>query len=218
MRFESTIFDLDGTLLNSLDDLANCANAMLKVFDFPVHPVKSYQYFVGDGMRTLIERILPQTSSEKQIIECEEVYKKMYAVHWADKSCLYSGIEKMLADLKRMGLKLAILSNKPDAFTRLCADRFFQPDLFDCVRGQSDDVPKKPAPEGALIIAERLGIRSENILYVGDTATDMLTGKRAGMNTAGVLWGFRERKELEENGADYIVGAPREIVNLCQNP
>jgi phosphoglycolate phosphatase len=216
MRFKAALFDLDGTLLNTLDDLADTANAALLYFHLPIHPTDSYRYFVGDGMRTLIERIMPATSSEKQISECESIFKKMYAIHWADKTCLYQGVEAMLSDLFNMGLKLAILSNKPDEFTRLCVKRFFPADWFDCVSGQCVGIPKKPDPKGALIIAEKLGLLPEDILYIGDTATDMQTGKRAGIKTAGVLWGFREINELEKNGADYIVGSPQEIVQLCQ--
>jgi phosphoglycolate phosphatase len=217
MRFEATIFDLDGTLLNTLDDLADCANTALQRLDLPTHPVDAYRYFVGDGMRTLIQRVMPSSSSEKQIVECEEIFQKTYAAHWADRTCPYPGIDEMVVCLKESGLKLAILSNKPDAFTVLCVGRFFRQGLYDCVRGETAGVPKKPDPAGALIIAEKIGVRPGNILYVGDTATDMLTGKRAGMTTGGVLWGFRKREELEDNGADYIFSTPQEIVDLCRN-
>lgn len=215
MRFKASLFDLDGTLLNTLDDLADSGNAALESLNYPVHPKDSYRYFVGDGMRTLIERIMPAQSSDGQIRECEDVFKKHYALHWADKSCLYQGIEKMLSDLSRLGQKLAILSNKPDEFTRLCAKRFFPEGCFAWVQGQLDKVPKKPHPQGALLVARKLNLLPAEILYVGDTATDMRTGKGAGMTTVGVLWGFREIGELEENGADYIVSHPREIVGLC---
>jgi phosphoglycolate phosphatase len=216
MTFKAAFFDLDGTLLNTLDDLADSANAALMSCHFPVHPTDSYRYFVGDGMRTLIERILPAGSSEKNILECEDIFKKTYGAHWADKTCIYQGVEAMLTNLRSMRRKLAVLSNKPDEFTRMCVQKYFPSDWFDCVRGHCNDVPKKPDPAGALIIVEKLGLQPEDILYVGDTATDMKTGKRAGMKTAGVLWGFREIVELEENGADYIVGTPQEIVQLCQ--
>jgi phosphoglycolate phosphatase len=216
MRFKASLFDLDGTLLDTLDDLADTANAALTALRFPVHPTDSYRYFVGDGLRVLVERIVPATCSEEQIAECEHIFKKKYAAHWADKSRPYPGIEEMISRLHDMGLKLAILSNKPDDFTGLCVDRFFPANTFQCVQGQREGIPKKPDPAGALIIAERLGMEPAEILYVGDTATDMKTGKSAGMKTAGVLWGFREISELEQNGADYIVSHPREIVKLCQ--
>jgi phosphoglycolate phosphatase len=216
MRFKASLFDLDGTLLNTLDDLADTANAALASLRFPVHPIDSYRYFVGDGLWVLVERIVPAACSEEQIAACEHAFKELYAAHWADKTRPYAGVEEMLCSLREMGLKLAILSNKPDDFTRLCVDRFFLADTFDCVRGQKEGIPKKPDPAGAAIIAERLGIEPADILYVGDTATDMQTGKRAGMKIAGVLWGFREIRELENNGADYIVSHPREIVKLCR--
>jgi phosphoglycolate phosphatase len=216
MRFKAALFDLDGTLLDTLDDLADSANAALKTLHYPIHPTDAYRYFVGDGMRTLVERIMPERSSEKQIVECEDIFKKMYAAHWADKTRPYQGVEAMLSGLLNLGRRLAILSNKPDEFTRMCVKKFFPADLFACIRGQRDDVPKKPDPAGALMIAEKLGLPPGDILYVGDTATDMRTGKRAGMKTAGVLWGFRGRDELEANGADYIVSTPQEIIQLCR--
>ena len=216
MRFKTILFDLDGTLLNTLDDLADTANAALGQLRYPEHPVDSYRYFVGDGLRTLIERILPADCREEEISECEHIFKELYAIHWADKTCPYPGIMTMLADLRRMGLMLAILSNKPDDFTRMCVKRYFPTDTFSSVSGQREGIAKKPDPAGALIIAQKLGIVCDDILYVGDTATDMQTGKGAGMRTAGVLWGFREIEELEKNGADYIVSHPQEIVNLCQ--
>jgi phosphoglycolate phosphatase len=216
MRFKASLFDLDGTLLNTLDDLADTANLALEQLSYPVHPTESYRYFVGDGMRLFVERIMPDKSSEERIRECEEIFKKLYAQHWADKTCLYEGIDAMLSNLRKLGMKLAILSNKPDNFTRMCVQRYFPPECFSCVQGQLEKVPRKPHPQGALIIAEKLGLQPADILYVGDTATDMQTGKGAGMVTAGVLWGFREIRELTQNGADYIVRNPREIVEICQ--
>ena len=216
MRFKATLFDLDGTLLNTLDDLADTANAALRQLRHPEHPVDSYRYFVGDGLRTLVERIMPGDCREKQVSECERLFKEVYAIHWADKTCPYPGIMAMLSGLRGMGMMLAILSNKPDDFTRMCVKRFFPADTFSSVAGQRAGIAKKPDPAGALITAEKLGIECNDILYVGDTATDMQTGKRAGMRTAGVLWGFREIAELEKNGADFIVSHPREIVKLCQ--
>jgi phosphoglycolate phosphatase len=215
MQFKASLFDLDGTLLNTLDDLADTANSALAQFGYPPHATEKYRYFVGDGMRTLIERIVPTKSSQDEIIACEEIFQKLYAQHWADKTCLYDGIEEMLAGLQNLGMKLAILSNKPDEFTRMCVQRYFPSVYFSCVQGQLDKIPKKPHPQGALMIARKLELAPGAILYVGDTATDMKTGKGAGMTTAGVLWGFRELGELIQNGADYIVGHPREIVEIC---
>lgn len=216
MKVKASLFDLDGTLLNTLDDLADSSNAALARLHYPVHPVDSYRHFVGDGMRTLIERIVPKESSDEDILRCEEIFKEIYAKHWADKTCPYDGIAGMLSDLTGLGLKLAVLSNKPDEFTRMCVQRYFPAGCFACVRGQQDGVPKKPHPQGALLIAEELRLRPADILYVGDTATDMRTGKGAGMTTIGVSWGFREVGELELAGADIIVNNPQEIVRLCQ--
>jgi phosphoglycolate phosphatase len=216
MQFKALLFDLDGTLLNTLDDLADTANSALGKFGYPQHPTEKYRYFVGDGMRTLIERIMPSKSSQDEIIACEGVFQNLYAQHWADKTCPYEGIEEMLDGLQNIGMQLAILSNKPDEFTRMCVQRYFPSVDFACVQGQLAEIPKKPHPQGALMIAKKLELPPESVLYVGDTATDMKTGKGAGMTTAGVLWGFREVEELRQNGADYIVGHPREIIGLCR--
>ena len=215
MRFKGVLFDLDGTLLNTLDDLASSGNAALISLGYPAHTRDAYRYFVGDGMRTLIERIMPPFSKGKLIDECEKKFRSHYAEHWNDKTHLYPGIAAMLEDLSNLDLQLAVLSNKPDDFTQKCVRRFFPNVPFACVQGQLNAVPKKPHPQGALIVAQNIGVPPADILYVGDTATDMRTGKSAGMIAVGVQWGFREIRELKENGADFIAMHPQEIVDLC---
>lgn len=213
MEIRGVIFDLDGTLLDTLEDLVNAANATLDRFGFPGHSSAAYRYFVGDGLMTLMERILPDKNrSEAEIVACMDTFLQIYGQSWDLLSKPYTGVLEMLQQLQQAGVKLGILSNKPHAFTRLCVDRFFAADTFDFVYGQRQGIAKKPDPVGALEIAALMQLHPAQVLYVGDTATDMQTGQRAGMFTAGVLWGFRERQELEDNKAGKIISHPSEIV------
>ena len=214
MNIRGVIFDLDGTLLDTLEDLVDAANATLAHFGFPGHSPDAYRYFVGDGLITLIERIVPEKNrSQPEIAACMDTFLQLYGQSWDLKSRPYAGILEMLQQLRQTGLQLGVLSNKPHAFTRLSVQRFFAADAFDFVFGQRDDVPRKPDPAGAKEIAGLMQLQPQQILYVGDTATDMQTGNRAGMSTMGVIWGFRERQELEESQAGIIVTHPSEIVN-----
>ncbi len=216
MTWKGVIFDLDGTLLDTLRDLAEAANTALAFFDYPVHNQDEYRYFVGEGLKTLTRRILPDSvSDENDILLYMKKFEEVYKQNWNKHSAPYPGIPEMLADLKENGMQLAVLSNKPHEFTKICVHEFFPENTFSYVYGQRDGVPKKPDPAGAVELARRLGIDREEILYVGDTATDMQTGNSAGMKTIGVLWGFRNRRELEENNAWKIVTHPEEIVRYA---
>ena len=211
-RYQALIFDLDGTLLDTLNDLAEAANQTLADFGLPVHPVEAYRTFVGDGLLTLIDRIIPRDRcAPEDLARYMARFQEIYIRNWDDTSRPYPGILEMLDQLRQSGLRMAVLSNKPHAFTQLCVDRFFAADLFEQVYGEREGVPKKPDPAGALAIAAEMGLSPEQILYVGDTATDMQTGRDAGMDTVGVLWGFRGRLELETHGAGLIVARPAEI-------
>jgi phosphoglycolate phosphatase len=218
MDIRGVIFDLDGTLVDTLEDLADAANATLARFGFPGHSSDAYRYFVGDGLMTLIERIVPDKNrSRQEVAACMDIFLQLYGQSWDLQSRPYAGVVEMLQHLRQAGLKLGVLSNKPHAFTQLCVDRFFAADTFNFVYGQREGVAKKPDPAGALEIATLMQLMPQQILYVGDTATDMQTGNRAGMFTMGVLWGFRERQELEKNKAGNIISHPSEIVNYVNN-
>lgn len=218
MEIRGVIFDLDGTLLDTLDDLANACNATLFHFGFPVHGVDAYRYFVGDGLLTLIQRIIPEPNrSHDQVAACMDVFRQIYAQGWDVQTRPYAGVLETIEGLRAQGLQLAVLSNKPDDFTRLCVDRYFMPGTFAFVHGQRENIPRKPDPFGAIEIASLMNLGPWQILYVGDTANDMQTGSRAGMFTVGVLWGFRERRELEISGADTIISHPSEIVRLVHD-
>lgn len=213
MDIRGVIFDLDGTLLDTLEDLADAANATLAHFGFPGHSAAAYRYFVGEGLLTLMERIVPEENrSQSEIAACMETFQQLYGKSWDLKSRPYAGIMEMLQQLRQSGLQLGVLSNKPHAFTRLCVQRFFAADTFDFVYGQREGVPKKPDPSGAKEIAALMNLLPQQMLYVGDTAIDMRTGNEAGMFTLGVLWGFRERQELMASKAGKIISHPSEVV------
>lgn len=212
MRFKTAIFDLDGTLVDTLDDLAYAGNRVLEKRGFPVHPVDAYKHFVGDGLKVLMERITPTGVDEGEIQRCCELFTDVYDRCWDANSCPYPGIVDMLRALKQAGVRCSVLSNKPHQFTKIYVDRFFDSGDFEVVFGQREGVEKKPDPAGAIEIAKIMKVQPSECIYVGDTSVDMKTGKSAGMYTIGVLWGFRDEKELQQNRADLIVSSPEEIV------
>lgn len=213
--FKAVIFDLDGTLLNTLGDLADSVNEFLSKHDYPIHPVDAYKYFVGDGVRTLIQRVLPENVKNKtQIIRFIREYKEIYRSRMFLKTKPYDGVIGLLSELNVRSVPISVLSNKPHNETVLIIKKMFEKINFEIVMGVTDEKSKKPNPVNALFIADKLKIKSDLFLYAGDTATDMLTAKNAGMFGVGVTWGFRQRDELEENGAKIIINEPEEILNL----
>ncbi len=211
MPYLSVIFDLDGTLLDTIVDLAETCNEVLALQHFPTHPIPAYKTFVGDGLQSLIRRITPADTDDIVLRQCCTLFAEQYARNWKRNSCPYGGISDMLSALKKHGILLAVLSNKPHEFTKLFVDEFFPPGLFSIVYGQREGVPKKPDPTVALEIAEILGSRPQDTIFVGDSGVDMMTGKTAGMIAAGVSWGFRSVQELTDNKADIIVHNPMEL-------
>jgi phosphoglycolate phosphatase len=216
MKCKGLIFDLDGTLLDTLEDLAKAANATLEHFGFPVHPVDAYRYFVGEGLQILMQRIVPEThTTDEQLGDYMKKFAEIYSQSWNIHSVPYKGILDMIHSLSNAGLQLAVLSNKPHAFTLLCVETFFPENSFGFVYGQRDGIAKKPDPAGALELAVKMELDVDEILYVGDTATDMQTGNSAGMKTIGVDWGFRDREELVNNNAWKVVSTPAEVVSYA---
>ena len=244
-KIKACIFDLDGTLLETLTSLWYCASRSLKKEGLKELPKDKFRYYVGDGALTQVERYLkdteiigkpsenalskrgikapgrisPQGIPDPHDPENLDYYYKSYMEEldrYADYEVRpYDGIPEVLEELKKKGLKLAVFSNKPDAAAQKVIKKYFK-DTFDIVLGKTDELPKKPDPAGALMIAKDFGIAPENIMYMGDTNTDMQTGRAAGMLTVGVLWGFRDRKELEENHADAIVSRPEELLEFIR--
>jgi phosphoglycolate phosphatase len=218
-KFDAVLFDLDGTLLDTLRDIGDAANRVLVERGYPPHPIQAYRYLVGDGARMLWARALPEGQRDDETIDaCLTDYIDEYARGWNVNTQPYEGIGEMLDALVERGLKLAVLSNKPHPFTVQCVETFLSRWRFHTVRGQDEQFPRKPDPASARHVAERLGTTPDCICYVGDTATDMQTATGAGMYAVGVLWGFRERQELEANGAKRIIAHPRELLALFPSP
>jgi len=211
---KAVIFDLDGTLSDSIHSIKYCGDEAVAGFGFGPFSVEQYKYFVGDGAENLIKRMLTAagdvslTHFEEAFVRYKELFQEgcMYQVK------PYEGIRELLAALKEKGVALAVLSNKPHAETIYVIETLFGKDYFDVIQGQKEDVAIKPSPEGVFQILEKLSLTPEDILYLGDTATDMKTGKSAGAFTMGALWGFRGRKELEEACADAIIEHPLELL------
>lgn len=218
VRVRAVLFDLDGTLLDTLEDLADSVNAVLRRSGFPVHPVEAYRYFVGDGARVLMARVLPEANrDDATIARCLEGFVAEYANHWNIKTRPYPGIDALLDGLDRRGVRKAVLSNKPHDATVRCVRELLIEWEFDVVLGQQEGRPRKPEPEGALLVARELGVQPEEVLYLGDTATDMHTAVAAGMIPVGALWGFRTEDELVGSGARMLAGSPVEVLTLLES-
>jgi phosphoglycolate phosphatase len=217
--FQSVLFDLDGTLLDSLADLANSMNTVLARFGLPRHPQAAYRYFVGDGMETLARRVLPPEQLDDATVQrTMAAMREEYAGRWAEQTRPYPGIPELLDGLTGRGIGMAILSNKPDDFTREVVAALLARWRFDVVQGVRQDGIKKPDPAGALAIAQKLHVAPASVLYLGDTNTDMLTASRAGMYAVGVLWGFRTADELKKNGARAMIARPQDLLRFFPSP
>jgi phosphoglycolate phosphatase len=212
-KFKAILFDLDGTLLDSLVDLAECANKVLKTQRLPTHPIESYGTFVGDGVRMLLKNAAPIETPEEVIDECIPLMKDYYNKNWAVNSNLYEGIPQLLDTCIHKKISLNILSNKPDAFCHKIADHFLNSWSFDIIRGAFEEIPLKPDPTSTIDILSKSPIPVEQWLYLGDTDTDMKTATNANMTAVGVSWGFREKKELMENGANFVIDHPLELLD-----
>ena len=216
---KACIFDLDGTLADTLESMSVCSNRVIEPLGYAPLPTENFRYYAGDGAKTLIERVL-RDAGDAKLVHFEEVYQAYSEIF--DKDCTYKvevfdGMRETLKDLKALGVKLAVLSNKPHAQTKKVISNLFGDELFDWVQGQQEGIEKKPDPSGALKIAENFGIKPEECMYIGDTNVDMMTGNRAGMFTVGVLWGFRGRKELMDNHAHALAEKPEDLLVLCRS-
>lgn len=218
MSLKAVIFDLDGTLLDTLDDLAAAANHVLQNVGAKALPVEDYRYLVGAGARKLILRLcraagLPQPD-DARLEELLADYNAAYARGWHNKTRPYPGIRQMLDKLQEEGLKLAVFSNKPDSFTRLVIEHYFPDRPFAAVLGQTEGLPLKPDPAGVLHLCQKLGLAAEKVALVGDSAYDMQAAGRAGVLPLGVLWGFRTKEELEAAGAARLFAEPAELATF----
>ncbi len=207
---------MDGTLLNTLDDLADSCNHILRQYGYPAHPVAAYKYFVGDGIRKLIERTVPNEVLQKPELlhSIETDFLAYYTLHKIDKTAPYEGMIPVLNQLQSKNVQIAVASNKIHREIAPLLDYYFPSIKFAAAMGQKPEVPTKPNPDVVYEILAQTQIKKEETLYVGDTAVDMKTGKSAGIYTIGVLWGFRAEKELIENGADELIQNPEDLLPL----
>ena len=213
---KACIFDLDGTLTDTLDSLEYSVNETMKQIHMPQITKEQCRDFVGNGAKVLIEKALKAGGDEAldKLDEAMEVYGRVFDENCTYKVVPYKGIERMLETLKKQGIRLAVLSNKPDRQVGHVIKEIFGEGLFDWIQGQKEGVPRKPDPSAALDIADRLGAEIAETAYIGDSEVDAATGKNAGLKTIGVLWGFRDRKTLETAGVDDLIDRPDELLQF----
>ena len=213
---KAVLFDLDGTLANSLSDLADSTNYALSEMGFPTHEREEYKYLVGDGIPKLIERALPVgEKTEENKKKCLDIFMERYKEHYHDKTVAYDGIPDMLSELKEVGLKIAVISNKAEEMAVKVVEKLFG-GMFDVVAGKREGFPTKPDPALTLEVIRQLGVKPQECVLVGDSGMDMAAAVNAGAAPVGVLWGFRLEDELIKNGAEYTIKSPAEIPEIIR--
>lgn len=217
MSYSGIIFDVDGTLLNSIQDLADSMNFVLNRHGFPVHDIEKYKQFVGNGMRVLAISALPEEErDEEKVNRYLDELEKQYEKRWNQATKPYPGIEELLRRLEESGIQMFVLSNKPHHFTEEVINEFFGLKRFELVYGARTGIPKKPDPYSALEISKLSGIPVSDFLYLGDSGVDMKTADAAGMYAVGATWGFRKADELWKNGAKAVIQNPLELIEIMK--
>lgn len=215
--FKVAIFDLDGTLLNTLDDLANACNYALNKFSFPTHEVEEYKKFIGNGIYKLVERAVPNNKKDKETVEkVLEIFSEYYNEHMIDMTKPYEGIITLLDELRLKGIKLAVVSNKKHEFTMQIVEKYFG-DRFDIVFGHRESYKAKPDPVSVLEVIDKFNILKNECIYIGDSNVDIMTARNSGIECIGVSWGFRGKEELAKAGADYIADNIIELKDILMN-
>lgn len=214
MKHLAVLFDLDGTLLDTLQDLADSVNKGLEYLSFPTHNIEAYKKLIGEGRENLVFRALPENNRDNETVhKLLERLNTEYAIHWADHTHPYPGIPELLDALIAKNIKITVLSNKADDLTNMCVSKLLSPWHFTLVAGSRPGVPNKPDPAASLQIAKQLDISPSQFLYLGDSDIDMKTANAAGMYPVGALWGFRSKKELLTSGAKAVIKHPGELLN-----
>jgi phosphoglycolate phosphatase len=215
MTIQAVIFDLDGTLLDTLADIADAVNRVLAANGHPKHPEHDYRWFVGKGSAILITRALPPDCRDARNVQaCLERFIADYNQHWHRKTAPYPGIMELLETLQTRRLKLAVVTNKPHRFAEKMIAHYFPKTCFDPIFGHREDLPAKPDPTQALAAARQMEAAPHECLFVGDSAVDIKTARRAGMLAIGAGWGFRTKSELIDAGANHIIDHPIEVLSL----
>jgi phosphoglycolate phosphatase len=214
MKFDAVLFDLDGTLVNSLKDLAISVNYILKKAGFPTHPVEAYKYFAGDGIDKMLERALPEENRSRQaVLKFKKMFLEYYSVHYADNTLPYNGLNSLINELKAKGIKLAVVTNKAQEMAEKVIYKLYG-DSFDCILGLREGVPPKPDPAGILMAMEMLNVTPSRCAFVGDSGMDVAGGVNAGAYPIGVLWGFRKKDELLKYGAKSFASNSNELLSI----
>lgn len=217
MDYKAVVFDLDGTLVDSAADLGNAVNRVLVSRGFPVHEIRRYQDFIGNGTEMMVKRALPEESRTNEIVkECLAEFMKDYSRNYDVDTALYDGIPQLLDHLSDKSIILTLLTNKPEDITLKLNKSLLSKWDFKVVMGSSEGLPKKPDPTGAKMLLDKIGIPGSQTVYFGDSGIDMKTAVSSGMVPVGVLWGFRGKEELENDGAEYIIEKPMDILELIQ--
>lgn len=213
MKYEAVIFDLDGTLVDTLEDLTDSVNFALSSFGFPERSIEEVRSFVGNGVRRLMYLSVPEGTGDDTAEKCLAIFKEHYKTNSRNKTKPYDGIAEMLDILDKKGIKTAVVTNKMHTAAKDIVEFYFG-DKISITVGQIDGIAQKPQPDGVLKAIETLGVRKENAVYVGDSEVDCITAGNAEIDCIGVTWGFRSREILKENGANVIVDNPTEILEL----
>ena len=214
MKYKGIIFDLDGTLVDSLEDLADAMNQVLESKNFPTHSYEKYQFFIGNGIRVLVSNALPESHKDKALIdECYDSMIAIYSKACAIKTKPYNGISDLINHLKSLNIKLGVFSNKSDELTKEVVSTIF-PDCFEMVVGLTTEELKKPNPTKAIEISTIMGVPIEEMLFVGDSDIDMITATNANILGVGVLWGYRSEEDLLASGAKYILKHPSDLIAI----
>jgi len=214
-RYDAVLFDLDGTLVDSIAGIAAAMNAALNHFGFSPRGEDEFKGLIGEGLEVLVAKLVPSAVATDMVAnDLIRLFREEYRHHWRYGTEIYPGVTELLNELTKRGVNLAVLSNKRDDFTRLIVAEYFSDWPFKIVRGASNDCPRKPDPEGALRVAATLGIAPACVVYLGDSGIDMETAAAAGMLPVGVLWGYRDAEELRTAGAQIVLRHPRELLEI----
>lgn len=217
MRYKGVIFDLDGTLVDSIEDIADSMNSVLRTYGFPTHNTDDYKLFVGGGMTNLVIRALPGNVRDgAHIALCRDAMLTEYGANYLNKTRPFEGIMDLIAELDGLNIEQAVFSNKVDHLTKKIMAELFAGCNFAVVLGSGPELPEKPDPKGVLRISDLLRIAPGNLIYVGDSDVDMQTARNAGMHPAGALWGFRTKEELVSNGAEFLLAHPMDLVPIIR--
>ena len=218
MAYKAVLFDMDGTLLDTLDDLWNAVNATMRLFGYPERTRDEVRQFVGNGVTRLLELALPGGASDPRFDEAVAAYRAYYAAHSEEKTGPYPGVEALVKRLTEEGIACAVVSNKPDVTTKLLSRRFFPEIAVAAGENEAAGIRRKPAPDMVFAAVRQLGASLSDCVYVGDSEVDLYTARAAGMDVISVLWGFRDREQLEREGAERFARTPEELYRLVVSP